>query len=151
MYFGARLIVANFRMYQTVGNFTSGIGVHYSPSVAVVDKYQSLATNLIIGERIPPQVFIRGADGRAFELQDLLPADVRYKVLVFTGDLDDSLQQERVDSLVKDLQKPESFFTRYASNGSSDSRFDIMTISKGKKELFNFMKVPSLLRSHWSK
>ena len=125
--------------------------MHYGPSIAVVDKHQSLATNLVIGERVPPQVFIRGADARAYELQDLLPSDFRYKVLVFTGDLDDSLQQERIDSMVKDLQQPGSFFTRYTSNEPSSLRFDIMTISKGKKEKFNFMKVPSLLRSHWSK
>lgn len=138
-------------MYQAIGSFTSGIGVHYSPSVAVVDNHQQLATNLIIGKRIPPQVFLRGADARPCELQDLLPSDCRYKLLVFTGDLDDSLQQERIESMVKDLQQPESFLIRYASNASSNSRLDIITISKGKKEEFDFLKVPSLLRSHWSK
>ncbi|KAG8221073.1 putative phenol hydroxylase [Butyriboletus roseoflavus] len=139
------------KMYQTVGSFTSGIGVHYGPSVAVIDKHQSLATNLIIGERVPPQVFLRGADARAYELQDLLPSDFRYKLLVFTGDLRDSLQQERIESMARDLQQPECFLMRYASSKSSNSRFDIITISKGKKAEFDFTKIPSLLRSHWSK
>ncbi|KAF8555667.1 hypothetical protein OG21DRAFT_1410564 [Imleria badia] len=139
------------KAFQTFGGFSSGIGVHYGPSVAVTDAHQGLATNLIIGERVPPQKFVRGADAWPYELQDLLPSDFRYKLLVFTGDLGDALQQERIESLVKDLQRPESFLMKYASNKSSKSRFDIITISKGKKEEFDFLKVPSVLRSHWSK
>lgn len=125
--------------------------MHYSPSVVVTDAHQSLATNLIIGERVPPQKFVRAADTLPYELQDLLPSDFRYKLLVFTGDLNDALQQERIESMVKDLQQPGSFLTKYASNKSSNSRFDIITISKGKKEEFDYLKVPSLLRSHWSR
>lgn len=139
------------RTFQTFGGFTSGIGVHYGPSMAVTDAHQSLVTNLVIGERVPPQKFIRGADACPYELQDLLPSDFRYKLLVFTGDLDDALQWERIESMVKDLQGPESFLTKYASNKSSKSRFDILTITKGKKEVFDFLKVPSVLRPHWSK
>ncbi|KAG8221072.1 putative phenol hydroxylase [Butyriboletus roseoflavus] len=138
-------------VYRTFGKFSSGIGVHYGASVAVVDKHQLLATNLIIGERVPPQIFLRGADARPYELQDLLPSDFRFKLLVFTGDFSDSLQWEKIDSMVKDLQQPESFLTRHASSKSSNSRSDIITISKGKKEKFDFLKIPSLLRSHWSK
>ena len=85
------------------------------------------------------------------ELQDLLQSDFRYRLLVFTGDLDDALQRKKIESMVKDLQRPGSFLTKYASNKSLTSRFDIVTINKGRKEEFDFLKVPSLLRSHWSK
>ena len=91
------------------------------------------------------------ADALPCELQDLLPSDFRYKLLVFTGDLNDALQQERIESTVKGLQKPEIFLAKYASKESSNSRFDIIAISKGNKEEFDFLQVPSLLRSHWSK
>ncbi|KAF9224076.1 hypothetical protein BS17DRAFT_732840 [Gyrodon lividus] len=137
------------KAFQTFGGFTSGIGVHYGPSVAVTDAHQSLASNLIIGERVPPQKFVRAADAWPYELQDLLPSDFRYKLLVFTGDFNDVLQTETVESMVKDLERPESFLTKYAS--AKSSRFDIITISKGKKEEVNFLQFPSLLRSHWSK
>ncbi|KAN0088187.1 FAD binding domain containing protein [Tylopilus felleus] len=139
------------KAFQTFGGFTSGIGVHYGPSVAVLDAHQSLASNLVIGERVPPQKFLRAADALPSELQDLLQSDFRYKLLVFTGDLDDALQRKKIESMVKDLQRPESFLTKYASNKSLTSRFDIVTINKGRKEEFDFLKVPSLLRSHWSK
>ncbi|KAF9233478.1 FAD binding domain-containing protein [Melanogaster broomeanus] len=139
------------KAFQTFGGFTSGIGVHYGPSVAVTNAHQSLATNLIIGERVPPQIFLRAADAWPFELQDLIPSDFCYKLLVFTGDFNDASQKDRVESMVKDLQRPESFLTKYASTKTSSSRFDIITISKGQKETVDYLKFPPLLRPHWSK
>jgi len=92
---------------------------------------------------------MRAADAWPFELQDLLPSDFLFKLLVFTGDFSDPLQQARVESMVKNMRKPESFLNRYTTHGIS--RFDIITISKGRKETFNIFRLPTLLRSHWSK
>ena len=41
---------------------------------------------MIIGQRILPQIVLRMADRRAIDIQDVCPADTRFKVLVFTGD-----------------------------------------------------------------
>ncbi|KAG2114120.1 FAD binding domain-containing protein [Suillus clintonianus] len=133
--------------FQT--DFTSGIGVHYDPSVAVNENNQELASGLVIGKRVPPYKFLRAADACPFELQDLLPSDFRFKLLVFVGEFGDPLKQARVESMVTDMQTPKCFLNRYATPGNS--RFDIITISKGRKEVFNFMLLPTLLRSHWSK
>ncbi|KAG2102150.1 hypothetical protein BD769DRAFT_1393697 [Suillus cothurnatus] len=141
------LIPRGCRTFQT--DFTSGIGIHYQPSVAVNDRNQELASGLVLGKRVPPCKFMRAADAWPFELQDLLPSDFLFKLLVFTGDFSDPLQQARVESMVKNIQKPKSFLNRYATHGSS--RFDIITISKGRKETFNIFRLPTLLRSHWSK
>ncbi|KAG2159492.1 FAD binding domain-containing protein [Suillus bovinus] len=135
------------KAFQT--DFTSGIGIHYHPSVAVNDRYQEIAGGLVLGKRVPPYKFMRAADARPFELQDLLPADFLFKLLVFTGEFNDPLQQARVESMVVDMQKRESFLNRYVTLGNSP--FDIITISKGRKETFNILRLPTLLRSHWSK
>ncbi|KAG1792026.1 FAD binding domain-containing protein [Suillus plorans] len=135
------------KTYQT--DFTSGIGIHYQPSVAVNDRNQELAVGLVLGKRVPPHKLMRAADACPFELQDLLPSDVLFKLLVFTGDFSDPLQQARVESMVTDMQKPESFLNRYST--PENSRFDIITISKGQKYTFDFLRLPTLLRSHWSK
>ncbi|KAG1900271.1 FAD binding domain-containing protein [Suillus fuscotomentosus] len=135
------------KTFQT--DFTSGIGIHYHPSIVVNDTYQELAGGLVLGKRVPPYKFMRAADGRPFELQDLLPSDSLFKLLVFTGKFSDPLQQARVESMVADMQKPESFLNRYVTPGSS--RFDIITISKGRKDEFNLLRLPALLRPHWSK
>ncbi|KAG1778840.1 FAD binding domain-containing protein [Suillus placidus] len=133
--------------FQT--DFTSGIGIHYHPSVAVNDRNQELASGLVLGKRVPPHKFMRAADACPFELQDLLPSDFLFKLLIFTGEFSDPLQQARVESMVMDMQKPGSFLNRYAT--PSNSRFDIITIIKGQKERFDFLRLPTLLRSHWSK
>ncbi|KAG2128294.1 FAD binding domain-containing protein [Suillus clintonianus] len=135
------------KAFQT--DFTSGIGVHYDPSIAVNDRNQELASGLVIGKRVPPCKFVRAADGRLVELQDLLPSDFRFKLLIFIGEFGDQLQQARVESMATDMQAPECFLNRYATPGNS--RFDIITISKGRKEVFEFLRLPTLLRSHWSK
>ncbi|KAG1737791.1 FAD binding domain-containing protein [Suillus lakei] len=133
------------KTFQT--DFTSGIGIHYYPSVAVNARNQELASGLVIGERIPPYKFMRAADAWPFEIQDLLPSDFRFKLLVFVGEFSDPLQQAKVESMVTDMQKPESFLNRYAAPGNS--RFDIITISKGRKDGFDLLRFPTLLRSHW--
>ncbi|KAG2040597.1 FAD binding domain-containing protein [Suillus americanus] len=125
-------------------DFTSGIGIHYHPSVAETRSWLVVSSS-----RVPPYKFMRAADAWLFGLQDLLPSDFLFKLLVFTGDFSDPLQQARVESMVTDMQKPESFLNRYATHGNS--RFDNITISKGRKGTFGVFLLPALLRSHWSK
>ncbi|PCH36394.1 hypothetical protein WOLCODRAFT_82152 [Wolfiporia cocos MD-104 SS10] len=136
--------------FQTFGLFTSGIGVHYQPSAIVNPKHQSFASNLIIGQRMLPHIFIRAADSRPVEIQDLLPSDTRYKVLVFTGDTTDKSQLQVVKALADEMDKPESFLKRFA-HGNPDAVFNILSISSAKKMRSNYTDIPPLFRSHWSK
>ncbi|KZT07230.1 uncharacterized protein LAESUDRAFT_120001 [Laetiporus sulphureus 93-53] len=136
--------------FQTFGLFMSGIGVHYLPSAVVHTQHQAYASNLIIGERMVPHVFVRAADARPYEIQDLLPADTRFKILVFTGDIRDKLQPDRVTKLAADMEQPNAFLKRF-SKGGIDSVFDILCINAGKKGSLNYTDFPALLRPHWSK
>ncbi|KAF9220325.1 hypothetical protein BS17DRAFT_787540 [Gyrodon lividus] len=138
------------RVSQTFGGFISGIGVQYSPSAIVDIKHQGCAPNLIIGQRMLPQVFVRAADPLPVEIQDLLPADVRFKVLIFTGILTET-QIANLNSLAVQLSKPSSFLQKYVAHGQVSSMFDIITTIAGKKEDANFLVVPPLFRPHWSK
>jgi hypothetical protein len=138
------------RAFQTFGAFTSGIGVHYAPSVIVNTTHQSYAANLIIGQRMLPHVFIRAADARPFEIQDLLPADTRFKVIVFAGDTSNAQQLERVRKLAADLQTDRSFFKRFG--GSDPAKvFDVLSICSANKDKVNYTDLPPVFRSHWSK
>jgi phenol 2-monooxygenase len=137
------------RAFQAFGGFTSGIGVHYSPSAIVDPKHQKCAEKLVIGRRMPPQIFVRAADIRPMEIQDLLPADVRFKVLFFVGNLTDARVAE-LKLLAEELSKPSSFLQRYGG-GDISTVFDIITITAGKKDDINYLLVPPLLRPHWTK
>ncbi|KAH7919888.1 hypothetical protein BV22DRAFT_840363 [Leucogyrophana mollusca] len=138
------------KAFQTFGGFTSGIGVHYTPSAVVNVTHQPCAPNLIIGQRMLPQIFVRAADARPYEIQDLLPADTRFKLLLFVG-LTTESQLAKISALAEELEKQDSFLQKYARDGNVSSVFDILTITAGKKDDVNFLDLPALFRPHWSK
>jgi len=140
--------------FQTFGGFTSGIGVHYAPSTITDVTYQSLCPGLPIGQRMLPQILVRAADSRPYELQDLCPADTKFKILIFLGDIADPTQVERAQRLAEALAKPGSFLSRYgrAKSGVVGWKvFELLTICATRKEVVNYLDVPALLRPHWSK
>jgi len=140
-----------FSAFQTFGGFTSGTGIQYHQSDIVNYKHQACAAHLLIGSRVIPQILIRTADHHPFEIQDLIPSDLRFKVLLFCGDLANEQQHAKVHSLADDMAKPGGFLTRIPQGEKRDDVFDILTISIGKKEDANFTDVPAFFRSHWSK
>jgi len=129
------------------GDFISGVGVHYEPYEIVNIKHQKCARNLIIGKRMLPQRFVRAADARPVDIQDFLPADIRWKILVFLGTLAES-RLPRVELLAKELKNLLRKFTLY---GPIPQMFDIIAIVVGNKSKFNYLIVPDLFRPHWSK
>lgn len=140
------------RAFQKFGLFTSGIGVHYNESLIVNTSYQASASKLVIGERMLPHVFVRASDARPFEIHDLLPADARWKVLVFAGDIVDPVQSARVHALAEQMARPEGFLKRFSSaRGGVEKVFDVLTIASGDKLKVITADVPKIFRSHWSK
>lgn len=139
------------RAFQKFGGFTSGIGIHYAQSTIVNATHQSCAKNLIIGQRMPPQILLRAADSRPFELQDLLPADNRFKVLVFTGDTSRVVQLSKVARLAQEMTSTHGFLQRCSSAEKTSTAFDIITISSASRSNVRHNDLPELFRSHWSK
>ena len=128
----------------------SGIGIHYSPSTIVDPKHQKCAENLIIGKRMLPQIFVRAADIRPVDIQDMLPADVRFKVLFFVGILTEARSAE-LKLLAEELSKPSSVFHKYNADGNISTVFDVISIIAGTKDDTNYLVVPAFFRPHWTK
>lgn len=143
-----RPLLITSRIFQISGAFTSGIGVHYAPSSTIDNTHQTIARNIIIGERMPPQILIRAADSRPYDIHDLLPSDSRYKVLVFTGDTSDAPQLTKVRSLASEMDKPNGFLAQLTKMGASP---DIIAISSTRKANERYSDLPELFRAHWSK
>lgn len=97
-----------------------------------------------------PQIFVRAADTLPIEIQDLLPADARFKLLLFVGDLTE-VRVAELDVLAEELDKPSSFLRKYSPDGKVSTVFDVITIAAGKKEDINYLLVPRFFRPHWSK
>ncbi|EIW75097.1 hypothetical protein CONPUDRAFT_147281 [Coniophora puteana RWD-64-598 SS2] len=143
--------------FQIFGGFTSGIGVHYAPSPLVDARHQACAVaaaHLVVGQRMPPHVFVRAADSRPVDIQDMIPADARFKVLVFAGRVGAHeptapapARLERLRAVAGALEGPGSFLRRW-----SGEAFDVITITAGTNgRAVNLFDLPEVLRSHWSK
>ena len=135
-------------MFEKSSRFISGTMVEYAPSLIVDTSGRSSATKLIIGQRMPPHVFIRAADARPFEIQDLLPADTRFKVPVFAGDTSDEKQLARVRRLADDIA--DGFYRRFGGAEPAKT-FDVLSICSATKDKVNYTDLPPLFRTHWSK
>lgn len=71
------------------GRYTAGQGTHYAPSTLVSpdEEAKELASGLVVGMRFPSAQVVRFSDAKAVQLVRSLPADSRWHVLVFPGDL----------------------------------------------------------------
>ena len=121
------------RMWKISTGFISGVGIRYGPSLIVNTKYQSSAASLIVGERILPQVFIRVADARPIEVQDLCPADMRFKILVFGGDVTVPEERVRLQVTAEGLDGPKSFLHRFGRGTAGGWEvFDVLCFSTAR-------------------
>lgn len=160
------------RAFQTFGGFTSGIGIHYlaSPISKVPgEEVANFAKNLTVGMRMPPQIIIRAADARPFELHDLIPSDTRFKVIIFSGDVNaPGVQKDKLSIFASAVCGENGVLSRIGAkkllSGSSQGAagtvtsgkswttvFEVFTVMVGKKETANFTSVPAEMVSHWSK
>ncbi|KAJ2929684.1 hypothetical protein H1R20_g7422, partial [Candolleomyces eurysporus] len=137
------------RHFQTFGGFSSNVGIHYEASAITNTEYQDVAQHLPIGQRMIPQVFIRAADGRPIEIQDMLPADTRLSLLVFTGDIDFA-KKEKLQELCDEFERVITTISR--SNTPSSEVFRVISIAGPtlRKVEGAYLELPALLRSHWS-
>ncbi|KAJ2911833.1 hypothetical protein MD484_g8578, partial [Candolleomyces efflorescens] len=138
------------RHFQTFGGFSSNVGIHYQPSAITNTQYQHLARHLPIGQRMVPQVFIRAADGRPIEIQDMLPSDTRLGILVFTGDVATPKDLNRLEDLSDKLHNILAGFSRKAGQWSEAFRVISIAGPSLRKVGGAHLALPSQLRSHWS-
>ena len=157
--------------YEKVGGFASGIGIRYAPSSIVNNTHQNVSANVIVGERVPPHVFIRVANAEPIQIHDVLPADTRFKILVFAGDLSDQSDLAKLVTLGEELNKEGNFLRRYGRGDVGKwEMFDVIcfTSAKDKINLFGMYTwllrkviivtlasgppdIPEFFRPHWSK
>ena len=101
---------------------------------------------------MPPQTVVCAADGGPYELQDLLPSDTQFKVLVFAGDTLSAEQLSRVHVLADELLGEGGILSRYAPRDLGlPSIFDVLTLCTSPLRKIRVGDLPKSLRSHWSK
>ena len=80
------------------GRFTAGLTKTYDDSALTSRRAstQSLASNLIIGARFPSTQVVRFCDARAMQLAKALSADGRWRIVIFIGDIRESVPANRL-------------------------------------------------------
>ncbi|KAI0642305.1 FAD binding domain-containing protein [Trametes meyenii] len=134
-------------MFSRNGQFTSGIGIRYGPSPIVRNDYQSAASRLIVGERMVPHIFILASNAVPMNIHDALPSDMRFKVLVFVGNITDETTARQIRQVGEQLAATDSFLQRYGGS----KVFDVLCISASSKDDVDWTDFPKVLSSHWSK
>ena len=118
----------------------TGIAIRYEPSAIVDITHQTLAANLPIGERMPPQMFIRAASVKPVEVQDLLPADTRFKILVFAGNISTEKDRAALQVLAVELDKQGNFLRQYGRGDVSRWEvFDVLCFSSAKQDQVDYL------------
>jgi len=139
-------------LLRTEGGFTAGTGIQYQPSIITQGDTASVTSGiLVVGQRVPPQIILRVADCRPYEIQDLLRSDAKWRLLFFVGDCKDERQLAIVDAVGEYMQLPSSFLKRYTPTGAPPNAvFSILSIARTPKEVADYTDVHKGLRSHWS-
>lgn len=81
--------------------YTAGLTARYdeSPITWHQKSDQSMAKNLLIGMRVPSTQVVRFCDAKAMQFVQALPADGRWRVVIFAGDIADAENAERLKTV----------------------------------------------------
>lgn len=83
------------------GRYTAGQGVKYNKSLITLpsNTSQSLSSSCVIGMRFPSAQVVRFSDARAMQLVKALPADSRWHIVVFAGDILNDMAARRLEKV----------------------------------------------------
>ncbi|KAF9877041.1 hypothetical protein CkaCkLH20_05307 [Colletotrichum karsti] len=136
--------------------YMAGLSLSYgkSPITAHNSTTSSLARGVQVGMRMPSAQVVRYCDARAMQLATALKADLRWRILVFAGDL----TQERTTMKLKRLERflnsdgsPLSRFTKKHDN--PDSFIELILVASGQRVEVEMDCIPLVFRpvtGQWS-
>lgn len=102
-------------------------------------------TNVQIGMRMPSHKVLNQSDARPWHLQELLPSNGTWRILVFAGDILDKSQLGRFEALGKGLSSPSSFLKRYAKSKEPwTSVFELITIHSAPRVGVELLSLPDI-------
>ncbi|KAM0512347.1 hypothetical protein ACHAPE_008913 [Trichoderma viride] len=99
--------------FVKAGRYTAGQGVRYEESVFVSPSPtdESLARSVVVGMRFPSAQVVRFCDARPMQLVTALPADSRWHVIVFSGDILQQTVAVKLSKVAVELQEIINTFT----------------------------------------
>lgn len=163
--------MADFKEAFTKGNlFVSGTNVDYGASTVVAKagdalaqgdgtsvligdegsrliSSQALAPGLAVGMRIPSVKVLSQADARPWHLQELLPSNGCWRVIVFPGNVQQQAQAAQLSAVADNFDASDSFVSRFTPvGGPVDAVFEIFAVHKARRTAVTIFDFPSIFR-----
>jgi hypothetical protein len=116
-----------------------GDGTDVSSKFQVIGK-QELSSEIKLGMRFPSHQVINQADGRAWEFQQKLKSDGRFRIIVFAGNIANSQQSARLKGFCQALSSSSLLAPRLIKN------VEVLTLHSSKwKEVDLLRDLPDVL------
>ncbi|KAK6706515.1 hypothetical protein SNK05_010393 [Fusarium graminearum] len=140
--------------------FASGIAVDYEKSMIVAKpdstfaddnilKRQALAPEIKLGMRVPSVKVLNQSDARPWHLQELLPSNGTWRLLIFPGNIDLERQNKRMKTLCDKLSAQSSFLKRFTPPSARyDSVIEVLTIHASERQCHDLFDFPEVLRPY---
>jgi len=116
-----------------------GDGTDVSSSSPVIGK-QELSSEIKLGMRFPSHQVINQADGRAWEFQQKLKSDGRFRIIVFAGNVANAPQSARLKTFCQALESSSVLAPHLGKN------IEVLTLHSSKwKEVELLHDLPDIL------
>ncbi|KFZ07827.1 hypothetical protein V502_09725 [Pseudogymnoascus sp. VKM F-4520 (FW-2644)] len=127
------------------GQYTAGLTAKYGDSQITNAKNstESLATNLIVGMRFPSAQVVRFCDAKAMQLVKALPADGRWRIIIFGGDITEPSNAARLEELGAYLYSPTGPVHNHThALADIDSFIDSIVVLSGQRVKIEQSQIP---------
>ncbi|KAE8454402.1 hypothetical protein EG329_000024 [Mollisiaceae sp. DMI_Dod_QoI] len=127
------------------GKYTAGLTAKYDDSIITSEarSRQGLATGLTVGMRFPSAQVVRFCDAKAMQLIRALPADGRWRVVIFAGDLRDERCTSRLSKLAQFLSSKDGPVHRFTlPEQDIDSFIEPIVVLHGERVKMEQEQIP---------
>ncbi|KUJ09797.1 putative phenol 2-monooxygenase [Mollisia scopiformis] len=138
---------ANYFSEQFIkaGKYTAGLTAKYDDSIitAAAKSRQELARGLVVGMRFPSAQVVRFCDAKAMQLVRALPADGRWRVVIFAGEVGDGRCKGRLSKLAQFLSSKDGPVHRFTLPGMDvDSFIEAIVVFYGGRLKLEQEEIP---------
>lgn len=135
--------------FVKAGVFTAGMAANYQNSAISAPSIskQELASQVIVGQRLPSAQVVRMSDSKVFPLLKLLQSDGRWRIIVFAGDVNDDSTLSRLNTLGESLAASQSPLARFMSPGcENDTTIDTLVVLHGDRTKVEFDQIQAVFK-----
>lgn len=142
--YGASLLVAKKGSNEAQGDGRQ-VSVANSPDKVTSDE--SLCGDITVGMRIQSHKVLNQADARPWHLQELLPSNGRWRVIVFAGNVNNSEQRGKLEGLAQDFGNQNAFLRASTpASAKHDEVFELLLIHNAPRTSVTIFDFPEVFR-----